>query len=64
MTEMLADLEGVIVHIDDVLVYGKTQENTTTDYMPFSEGSSQQGAHSTKTSVNLARRHSPSWAMS
>ena len=26
MTEMLAGLEGVIVHIDDVLVYGKTQE--------------------------------------
>ena len=26
MTEMLAGLEGVIVHINDVLVYGKTQE--------------------------------------
>ena len=25
MTEMLTGLEGVIVHIDDVLVYGKTQ---------------------------------------
>ena len=26
MSEILAGLEGVIVHIDDVLVYGKTQE--------------------------------------
>ena len=26
MAEILSGLEGVIVHIDDVLVYGKTQE--------------------------------------
>ena len=63
MTEMLTGLEGVIVHIDDVLVYGKTQGEHD-DRLCSQKDRVSRGVHSTKTNVNLARRHLPSWATS
>ena len=61
VVETLAGLEGAIVHIDDVLMYGKTQEEHDTRLHTVLKKIESAGGtlNKDKINVNLARSRLP-----